>query len=81
MRHLSGRLLLAQDDERRNVARELHDGFGTYISGLSLALGKIRTFVDETNPEQRRVIAESRRLIRAAGRNPDNFVFAAPSNT
>lgn len=33
------------------LARELHDGLGTYISGLSLALGKLRTFLDDTNPE------------------------------
>jgi PAS domain S-box-containing protein len=66
LRHLSGRLLQAQDDERRTVARELHDGVGTYVSGLSLALGKIRTFLDETNPEHQKVITECRDLIQAA---------------
>ena len=40
VRKLSARLLVAQDHERRIVARELHDGLGTYVSGLSLALGK-----------------------------------------
>jgi signal transduction histidine kinase len=40
LRHLSGRLLQAQDDERRKVARELHDGVGMYITGLSLAWAK-----------------------------------------
>jgi PAS domain S-box-containing protein len=67
LRRLSGRLLQAQDDERRKVARELHDGIGTYVSGLSLALGKIRTFLDETNPEHRRALSECRELIQAAG--------------
>ena len=51
-----------------NVARELHDGLGDYVSGLSLALGKICTFVDETDNEQRRAIAQCRKLIQAAGR-------------
>jgi PAS domain S-box-containing protein len=40
LRHLSGRLLHAQDEERRKVARELHDGIGRYVSGLSLAPGQ-----------------------------------------
>jgi len=66
LRHLSGRLLQAQDDERRKVARELHDGVGMYVTGLSLALGKIRTFLDEKNPEHEKVVAECRDLIHSA---------------
>jgi PAS domain S-box-containing protein len=66
LRHLSGRLLQAQDEERRKVAREVHDGIGTYVSGLSLALGKIRTFLDDANPEHQRAIAECREMIQAA---------------
>ena len=66
LRHLSGRLLHAQDEERRKVARELHDGIGTYVSGLSLALGKMRTFLNENNPEHQKAVAECRELIQAA---------------
>jgi PAS domain S-box-containing protein len=66
LRHLSGRLLQAQDEERRKLARELHDGLGTYISGLSLALGKIRTLLNEKNPEHQQVVTECRDLIQAA---------------
>jgi PAS domain S-box-containing protein len=66
LRHLSGRLLHAQDEERRKVARELPDGIGTYVSGLSLALGRLRTFLDENNPEHQKVVTECRDLIQAA---------------
>jgi PAS domain S-box-containing protein len=66
LRHLSGRLLHAQDEERRKVARELHDGIGTYVSGLSLALGRMRTFLDESNPEHQKVVVECKDLIQAA---------------
>jgi two-component system NarL family sensor kinase len=66
LRHLSGRLLQTQDEERRKVARELHDGIGTYVSGLSLALGKMRTFLNEKNPEHQKIVTECRELIQAA---------------
>ena len=63
LRKLSGHLLQVQDDERRRLARELHDGIGTYVTGLSLALGKIRNFLDETNPAHQMVIEECKELI------------------
>ena len=67
LHQLSGLLLQAQDNERRRLARVLHDGIGTYISGLSLALGKIRVLLDETNPVHQEVIDECKTLIRAFG--------------
>jgi PAS domain S-box-containing protein len=73
LRHLSGRLLQAQDEERRKVAREVHDGIGTYVSGLSLALGKVRTFLNDKNPEHQRVVTECRELIQAAGERSAQF--------
>jgi PAS domain S-box-containing protein len=38
---LSGRLLQLQDDERRRVARELHDGVGQLLAALSMNTHKI----------------------------------------
>ena len=66
LRKLSGHLLQAHDDERRKVARDLHDGVGMYVSGLSVALGKMRTFLDDRNPEHQKVVAECRDMIQAA---------------
>jgi PAS domain S-box-containing protein len=38
LRELSNRLLKMQDDERRHIARELHDSAGQLIAGLSMNL-------------------------------------------
>jgi len=38
LRKLSGRLLGIQDQERRRIARELHDSLGQYLAGLKIAI-------------------------------------------
>lgn len=37
-RSLSGRILTLQDDERRRIARELHDSLGQYLAALKMNL-------------------------------------------
>jgi len=37
-RRLSGRILTLQDDERRRIARELHDSLGQYLAALKMHL-------------------------------------------
>src|SRR5207247_1260684 len=38
LRRLSARLLRVQDDERRRIARELHDGLGQYLIAAKINL-------------------------------------------
>jgi PAS domain S-box-containing protein len=38
LRHLSSRLMTMQDDERRRIARELHDGLGQELVAIKLIL-------------------------------------------
>ena len=42
LRQLSGRLLQAQDEERRRLARELHDGTAQSIAALGMNLSGVR---------------------------------------
>jgi signal transduction histidine kinase len=41
LRDLSARLLQLQDDERRRIARELHDSVGQLLAGLSMNLSAV----------------------------------------
>ncbi|MGH9691578.1 MAG: ATP-binding protein [Candidatus Acidiferrales bacterium] len=38
LRQLSAKLLILQDEERRRIARELHDSAGQYLSGIQMNL-------------------------------------------
>ena len=51
LRDLSGRLMEAQDVERRHIARELHDSAGQTLTALGMQLGRISADA-KTNPAQ-----------------------------
>ena len=60
---LSGRLLQLQDEERRRIARELHDGAGQLLAALSMNISAISTEESRLSPGVARNIEESRSLI------------------
>lgn len=41
LRDMTGRLLESQDEERRRIARDLHDGTGQHLSGMALTIGQV----------------------------------------
>jgi PAS domain S-box-containing protein len=50
LRKLSGRLLGIQDQERRRIARELHDSLGQYLAGLKIAIEMLSSRVPGKDP-------------------------------
>lgn len=49
LRQLSASLIRTQDDERRRIARELHDSAGQYLGGVSIALEVAKREQDAAN--------------------------------
>src|SRR5205823_6313684 len=52
MRELSAKLLRLQDEERRRIARELHDSTGQTLTALKMSLGAMRTSTNDTADAQ-----------------------------
>ena len=50
LRTLSGRLLGIQDQERRRIARELHDSLGQYLAGLKIAIDMLSSRSVQKDP-------------------------------
>jgi PAS domain S-box-containing protein len=69
LRMLSARLLQLQDDERRRIARELHDTAGQILVALSLSLVPVEEELEKTNSGLVKPITESLRLIEELSRD------------
>ena len=54
IRDLAGRLMTAEEDERRRIARELHDGVNQDLAALSIALSALQGGLPADTPEARR---------------------------
>jgi PAS domain S-box-containing protein len=63
LRTLSGQLLRTQDEERRRIARELHDSAGQIIAALSMTLAPVESENGKVPPRTERAIKESLGLI------------------
>jgi two-component system, NarL family, sensor kinase len=64
LRQLSGRLLQLQDEERRRIARDLHDITGQEIAILSMSLDRLARLLDSATPEAKETLADSRDVVR-----------------
>jgi signal transduction histidine kinase len=62
LRELSNRLLQTQDDERRNIARELHDSAGQIIAALGMDLASMTQHARK-NPVLGKALDDSQTLL------------------
>jgi PAS domain S-box-containing protein len=64
-RRMSAHLLKMQDDERRRIARELHDSAGQILAALAMNLDQIRASA-KLNPKEAQLLSDSDALVRDA---------------
>jgi len=64
LRQLSTRLLRLQDDERRRLARELHDSTGQIMATLALKIGAARRAVGVDNQKVLEALSDSSALAK-----------------
>ncbi len=61
LRRLSGRLMTMQDEERRRIAREIHDGLGQELAAAKMILDGI--LAKDKSPELRQPSIEASQLV------------------
>jgi PAS domain S-box-containing protein len=67
LRELSTRLQLTQDEERRRIARDLHDSAGQLIASLGMNLARIRAGV-QSNSEITNICEDAQNIIEQLNR-------------
>src|SRR5580658_10082049 len=63
LRELSGRLMSAQDEERRRIARDLHDSAGQNLSVLAMTLARIEDEAKRDPAQLSQTVKEAREII------------------
>lgn len=67
LRQLSGRLLQVQDEERRRVARELHDSTAQYLCALSLNIAAVQAGAPELPEHLLAILSDTSLLVDRCG--------------
>ena len=63
LRELSRRLMQAQDDERRHIARELHDSAGQTLTALGMNLAQLAQQARNISPDLAQDAEEGKQLV------------------
>ncbi|HUO14888.1 MAG TPA: PAS domain S-box protein [Verrucomicrobiae bacterium] len=68
VRELTGKLLHAQDAERRRIARELHDSAGQLVAALQMHLAPLKQEAASSNPQFAASLKQSLDLVQQLSR-------------
>jgi signal transduction histidine kinase len=63
LRELSGRIFQLQDDERRRIARELHDSVGQLLAAIAMNMAVIEQESNLLSPEGKKAFLENRSFV------------------
>ena len=63
LRNLSARLLQVQDEERRRIAREMHDSVGQLVVAISMNLSAVEKQSDKLDAKGAKAVAETIALV------------------
>ena len=63
LRQLSQSIVRLQDEERRRIARELHDSAGQYLSAVTLTLGQLSRRLAKSDDRNKELVQESLELV------------------
>ena len=63
LREVSERLLVSQDEERRSIARDLHDSTGQHLIGAAMELANVKSLLADSDDETSRALARTSKLI------------------
>lgn len=63
LRELSARILQLQDDERRRIARELHDSVGQLLAAISMNMAVLESELPSLSPEANKAFSENRSFV------------------
>ena len=65
---LSGQLQQLRDDERRQIARELHDSVGQLLASLGMNIAMVQAQAHKLDPAAARAVSENSALVQQIGK-------------
>lgn len=68
LRQLSGHLMTAQDQERRRIARELHDNSGQTLAAIAVNLSRIENLVPDATLKVKNLVADTAAMAEQTSR-------------